>query len=294
MLKTAQGRHMMCVDGNLYRIVGKVISTNCFRWECIRRDIACKARVHTQSNNAGGHEIAHFANDNNHTHAPYSPKKLTRLLQKQKITILKNPSIKKPKSTAAGSTGSFEVINVGAKSKRASRSRATGDPFQMEMDASAAESYDDPLEALKSQVNLSKPLGPNEYTFLPSAKGNRVICLKNYVYHFDSRSDKNGRSYWTCTLRRDKIYKCNARLTTTMSKQGPVIIKLSGSHQHADCKDDIRRRLIKLECGENSMNKTTFYEEEMERASTLLDSRLERLYKGKSMLNESKRYYYIY
>ena len=267
MLKTAQGRRMMCVDGNVYRIVGRVISNESYRWECIRRDIDCKARVHTQSlTGTGDHELLHILEDNRHTHSPYTPRKLTKLLQKHKIQILGMPE-----QATRPATGSFEQITLSpitsgnensskivknklATERPAAKVQRSDNVAPASTDPFTPETYDDPLESLKERVSLSAPLSPSEYTFLPSAKGNRVICIQNFIYHFDSRSAKNGRSYWTCMLRRDKFYRCNARLTTTMTDKGPIIIKISGTHQHAECTKDIERRLKKVET--ESFNET--------------------------------------
>ncbi|XP_011197016.1 uncharacterized protein Gst1_1 isoform X1 [Zeugodacus cucurbitae] len=262
MLKTALGRQMISVDGFLYRLESKSITSNTHRWECIKQDPACKIRILTEclSNNT------HRLKDRqvvNHSHNGYTPLKLTKLLLKNNISVLtgsgenaafksmkdlenlKNyspkhgtPSIKPPKKRIIESfnakTSTEETTNNGQ--EKAKRFRTKAQPVTYTYS-------EDPLAALST--NTKHDLDKAKFTFLPSAKGHKVLCLDNYIYHLDTRSPRNGRAYWTCLLRRDKFYKCNARVTTEMTHKGPIIVRVSGTHLHSNHSQDIKRRLCK-------------------------------------------------
>ncbi|XP_012161947.1 uncharacterized protein LOC101461418 isoform X2 [Ceratitis capitata] len=273
MLKTALGRQMICVEGFLYRLESKSITSRTHRWECIRQDPPCRVRILTEclSNNT------HRVKDRqviHHSHDGYTPSKLTKLLHKNSITVLttngKNdqlfhsiesldmtenvglvqstPLSKPPKKRIIESL-TAELLNSSSEETcnnaqgKAKRVRTKAQPVTYTYS-------EDPLAALTT--NTKYDLEKAKFTFLPSAKGHKVLCLDNYIFHLDTRSPRNGRAYWTCLLRRDKFYKCNARVTTEMTHKGPVIVRVSGTHFHSNHSQDIKRRLCRSFVAQNA------------------------------------------
>ncbi|XP_036343176.1 uncharacterized protein LOC118752392 isoform X1 [Rhagoletis pomonella] len=252
MLKTALGRQMICVEGFLYRLESKSITSSTHRWECIKQDPPCKTRILTEciSNNTHrlkGHQLV------SHKHDAYTPLKLTKLLLKNNITVLNQ------KGEADKNFHSIEIVDLSENEACATPSNKP--PKKRIMESLNAKTINqrkrlrtkakpvtytysaDPLAALSTSTKTDSYKA--KFTFLPSAKGNKVLCLDNYIYHLDTRSPRNGRAYWTCLLRRDKFYKCNARVTTEMTHKGPIIIRVAGTHLHSDHSEDIKRRLCR-------------------------------------------------
>ncbi|XP_050332862.1 uncharacterized protein LOC126761025 isoform X1 [Bactrocera neohumeralis] len=265
MLKTALGRQMISVDGFLYRLESKSITSSTHRWECIRQNPPCKTRILTEcltndTHRLKEHQIVY------HSHDGYTLSKLTKLLLKNNISVLtengdENKAFKRIKESeiaenyalASGTSSSKPpkkriIENLNAKIKNASTETPSNSQGKIKRFRTKAQPVtytysEDPLAALSTSTKYD--LDKAKFTFLPSAKGHKVLCLDNYIYHLDTRSPRNGRAYWTCLLRRDKFYKCNARVTTEMTHKGPIIIRVSGTHLHSNHSQDIKRRLCR-------------------------------------------------
>lgn len=265
MLKTALGRQMISVDGFLYRLESKSITSSTHRWECIKQNPPCKTRILTEclTNNTHrlkDHQIV------THSHDGYTLSKLTKLLLKNNISVLienggENKAFKSIKelkiaendALASGTSSNKPpkkriIESLNAKIRNASTESPNNSQGKVKRFRTKAKPVtytysEDPLAALSTSTKYD--LDKAKFTFLPSAKGHKVLCLDNYIYHLDTRSPRNGRAYWTCLLRRDKFYKCNARVTTEMTHMGPIIVRVSGTHLHSNHSEDIKRRLCR-------------------------------------------------
>ncbi|XP_068152064.1 uncharacterized protein gfzf isoform X1 [Drosophila tropicalis] len=86
-----------------------------------------------------------------------------------------------------------------------------------------------------------------KFTFLPSAKGRKVLCINKYLYHFDAQSRSNGHMFFTCIMRRDKQKTCHVRVTLDPQPNGPVVLRINGEHTHKANVSEILVRLKRLE-----------------------------------------------
>ncbi|XP_054726318.1 uncharacterized protein LOC129236127 isoform X1 [Anastrepha obliqua] len=263
MLKTALGRQMICVEGFLYRLESKSITSSTHRWECIKQDPQCKARILTEYLSNGTHRLKDRQLVD-HNHDGYTPWKLTKLLLKNNITVQTENGeedkdfqsiepLEVPQNEACTTLSnkppkkriieSFNAKTQNSPNEIGSCTQAKPRRLRTKAKPVTYTYSADPLAALSTSTKIDSDKA--KFTFLPSAKGNKVLCLDNYIYHLDTRSPRNGRAYWTCLLRRDKFYKCNARVTTEMTNKGPIIVRVSGTHIHSDHSQDIKRRLCR-------------------------------------------------
>lgn len=106
---------------------------------------------------------------------------------------------------------------------------------------------DDGPDPLEGNVNfiVKTELDITKIRTLPSARGNKLLCIDDFLYHYDSKSTHESRSYWTCIHRRDKVYNCKARITTEITEsRGLKVVKVYGRHMHPNDIEKIRQRIL--------------------------------------------------
>ncbi|KAH8250340.1 hypothetical protein KR026_011092 [Drosophila bipectinata] len=277
MLRRRDGRVMVCIDGHLYYLDGKSYRGDVFRWTCVRkRDIECTAYICTEATLTGSHRL-HALETDAHIHPHYSATKLMHMFAKHQIVLVEDEQTAEvlaecPNLEYFDTENSYEVgqrcddlesiiieeceenydVYVGAEGGGPSEVQ---DSQYMEM-VSQVDQSDHPKQeskwpaAFQVIADYEPPPGYNpltetdltKFTFLPSAKGRKVLCLNRHLYHFDSQSRSNGHMFFTCINRRDKINTCHVRITLNPVENGPLVLRINGEHTHLpDLKEIVRR-----------------------------------------------------
>ena len=256
MLKTAKGHHMVAVEGCVYRLDGKSMISSTYRWKCFRsKDLQCSGKIYTECLASGQHRFKPIRlEENTHNHQPYSEEKIEALIRRNNIKILQGKeeqssfkifdglvtatsSLKKPitkvgkrpKSHAvplSASKGGGNVLSISSNIEVTQRQDLR--KVKAEATSKLYRQVDDVMDCLE----YPRDGKITKYTFLPSLKGNRILIMDNMIFHYDSRGTQNSRAYWTCLYRRDKVHKCNCRLTTEGDGTDLKIVKVSGIHKH--------------------------------------------------------------
>nr|XP_016939594.2 uncharacterized protein LOC108017130 isoform X1 [Drosophila suzukii] len=282
MLRRRDGRVMVCIDGHLYYLAGKSYKGDIFRWTCVRkRDIECTARICTEATLAGAHRL-HAVDSDAHIHPHYSAAKLMHMFSKHQIVLVEDeqtsdvlaecPNLEyfDPENTFHTSQRCDDLESIIIEECEDNydvyvrTEEGQGEEVHGDEEVEGQEEEDDNLLVdPKLDHNRKWPLafdvianyipqpGFNpltetdltKFTFLPSAKGRKVLCLSQHLYHFDSQSRSNGHMFFTCINRRDKVNTCHVRITLDPGEDGPVVIRINGEHTHNPDMKEIARRL---------------------------------------------------
>uniref|UniRef100_A0A1B0BMZ8 GST C-terminal domain-containing protein n=1 Tax=Glossina palpalis gambiensis TaxID=67801 RepID=A0A1B0BMZ8_9MUSC len=253
MLKTAKGYNMIAVNGCVYRLGGKSVMSSTYRWKCFRsKDLQCTARIYTECLTSGQHRYkAIRLNEGVHNHEPYTENKVTTLIRRNNIKILHGDEEHGTLQVFDGFKCNPLKVGMAPLSSQSGGKvqgicGSLGTPVRQGVRYERAEStaalykyVENPIEAL----NDPKDGEITKFTFLPSKKGNKVLCLNKMIYHYDSKGATSNRAYWTCLYRRHKGHKCNGRLTTEDVEGLTRITKVSGMHNHEDHMSYIEKKL---------------------------------------------------
>ncbi|SPP86436.1 uncharacterized protein LOC117588487 [Drosophila guanche] len=278
MMRRRDGRVMVCIDGHLYYLGGKSNKGEIYRWTCVRhRDIECTTKICTEATLDGAHRL-HMIETDAHIHPHYSADKLMQMFAKHKILLVENdqtnevlqecPNIEyfDPEQTVDPSQcddiesliieDCEESYDVYMDDEQSAEISGDLEDYQTEAEQRAelhrmpilynrsiwpvahdviANYVQEPGYEPLTETNLTK------FTFLPSAKGRKVLCLNRYLYHFDSQSKSNGHMFFTCIMRRHKHLACHVRVTLTPI--GPMVLRINGQHTHNPDLKEIERRL---------------------------------------------------
>ncbi|TDG52474.1 hypothetical protein AWZ03_001304 [Drosophila navojoa] len=269
MLRRRDGRVMVCIDGQLYYLAGKSYKGDLYRWTCVRkRDIECTAKICTEATLAGAHRL-HLMESDAHIHPHYSADKLMQMFTRHQILLVDDdqtvevlqecPNLEyfDPELSSGSQKGddvgsiiiedceeNYEVyMNLDNTESALTETQQQEHPvLDNEMKwPNAADIIDnyvsppdyDPL----TETDLTK------FTFLPSAKGRKVLCLDRHLFHFDSQSRANGHMFFTCIMRRDKQQSCHVRVTLDPVENGPEVLRINGEHTHKPDLQEIQRRI---------------------------------------------------
>lgn len=282
MLRRRDGRVMVCIDGHLYYLAGKSYKGDIYRWTCVRkRDIECTAKICTEATLAGAHRL-HAIETDAHIHPHYSAAKLMHMFAKHQIVLVEDeqtsdvlaecPNLEyfDPENTLDSSQrnddcesiiieeceDNYDVYMSTEEDHSGEIHEEEGEIHEGEMDESSMMEHKHegsskwPV-AFDVIANYMPPPGYNpltesdltKFTFLPSAKGRKVLCLNQYLFHFDSQSRSNGHMFFTCINRRDKNNTCHVRVTLDPVENGPVVIRINGEHTHRPDIKEVTRRL---------------------------------------------------
>ncbi|KAH8369183.1 hypothetical protein KR009_003624 [Drosophila setifemur] len=275
MLRRRDGRVMVCIDGHLYYLDGKSYKGDIYRWTCVRkRDIECTANICTEATLAGAHRM-HNIDSDAHIHPHYSASKLMHMFGKHQIVLVEDEQT----SDVLGECPNLEYFDP----ENLIEATQQPDDLESIIIEECEENYDVYLSAedeanaeihgddemlenesiMKRDPNAKwpaafdvianyeaprgyKPLTETDltkFTFLPSAKGRKVLCLNQHLYHFDSQSRANGHMFFTCINRRDKVNTCHVRITLDPVESGPIVLRINGEHTHSPDLKEISRRL---------------------------------------------------
>lgn len=275
MLKTAKGHHMVAVEGCVYRLDGKSMISTTYRWKCFRsKDLQCSGKIYTECLASGQHRFkAIRLEENDHNHQPYSEAKIEALIRRNNIKVLQGKEVKSLKEFDSFSTAPDKKTLKAEKKPKTSSvplsvSKGGGNVLSISTNIDVTPRQDirrirnDATSKLYRQVDdvvdaMYKPKDGEitKFTFLPSLKGNRILIMENMIFHYDSRGSHTDRAYWTCLYRRDKVHKCNSRLTTEGFGKEMKIVKVSGNHKHTvDHREHILKRINQnLKVKDNSL-----------------------------------------
>ncbi|XP_016954203.1 uncharacterized protein LOC108027315 isoform X1 [Drosophila biarmipes] len=281
MLRRRDGRVMVCIDGHLYYLAGKSYKGDIFRWTCVRkRDIECTARICTEATLAGAHRL-HAVDTDAHIHPHYSAAKLMHMFSKHQIVLVEDeqtsdvlaecPNLEyfDPENTFHTSQRCDDLESIIIEECEDNydvyvrTDEGQGGDVPADEEVEGQEEDDDNSLVDRKLDNRKWPLafdvinnyvaqpGYNpltetdltKFTFLPSAKGRKVLCLSQHLFHFDSQSRSNGHMFFTCINRRDKVNTCHVRITIDPGEHGPVVIRINGEHTHNPDLKEIARRL---------------------------------------------------
>lgn len=265
MLKTAKGHHMVAVEGCVYRLDGKSMISSTYRWKCFRsKDLQCIGKIYTECLASGQHRFKPIRlEENTHNHQPYSEEKIEALIRRNNIKILQGKEEQSSFKIFDGLVTTSKKLNNKVEKKTKPHflplSATKGGGNVLSISSNIEVSHRPDLRKVKAEATsklyrqvddvmdcLENPRDGKitKYTFLPSLKGNRVLIMDNMIFHYDSRGTQNTRAYWTCMYRRDKIHKCNCRLTTEGEGTNLKIVKVSGIHKHlTNHRQHINKRL---------------------------------------------------
>ncbi|EDW68176.1 uncharacterized protein Dvir_GJ22689, isoform A [Drosophila virilis] len=272
MLRRRDGRVMVCIDGHLYYLAGKSYKGDMYRWTCVRkRDIECTAWICTEATLAGAHRL-HVMESDAHIHPHYSADKLMQMFARHQILLVDDeqtvevlqecPNLEyfDPELSLESQMKGDDVASIiiedceenyevymnmdGVDTSESVQPVQQQDQPQHDDETkwpNAADIIDnyvsppnyDPL----TETDLTK------FTFLPSAKGRKVLCLDRHLFHFDSQSRANGHMFFTCIMRRDKQQSCHVRVTLDPVEQGPQVLRINGEHTHKPDLQEILRRI---------------------------------------------------
>ncbi|KAH8376365.1 hypothetical protein KR200_008896 [Drosophila serrata] len=281
MLRRRDGRVMVCIDGHLYYLAGKSYKGDIYRWTCVRmRDIECTAKICTEATLAGAHRL-HAIESDAHIHPHYSAVKLMHMFAKHQIVLVEDeqtsdvlaecPNLEyfDPESTLDSTQRNEDCesiiieecednydVYVSTEEDQSGEIHEEGEIHEGEVDETSIVAHKhEPNSKWPAAhdviANYLPPPGYNpltesdltKFTFLPSAKGRKVLCLNKYLFHFDSQSRSNGHMFFTCINRRDKTNTCHVRVTLDPVENGPVVIRINGEHTHRPDIKEVARRL---------------------------------------------------
>ncbi|EDX11952.1 uncharacterized protein LOC6727052 isoform X1 [Drosophila simulans] len=282
MLRRRDGRVMVCIDGHLYYLAGKSYKGDIFRWTCVRkRDIECTARICTEATLAGAHRL-HAVDTDAHIHPHYSAAKLMHMFSKHQIVLVEDENTSDvlaecPNLEYFDPENTFDTAQRGDDLEsiiieecednydiymRTDGSQGEGIQGNEELESQEGDDESSLLDpkihhsskwpaAFDVIANYLPPPSHNpltetdltKFTFLPSAKGRKVLCLSQHLFHFDSQSRSNGHMFFTCINRRDKANTCHVRITLDPLENGPVVLRINGEHTHDPDIKEIARRL---------------------------------------------------
>ncbi|KAH8278613.1 hypothetical protein KR018_006014 [Drosophila ironensis] len=279
MLRRRDGRVMVCIDGHLYYLDGKSYKGDMFRWTCVRkRDIECSAQICTEATLAGAHRL-HLQHTDAHIHPHYSAIKLMHMFAKHQIVLVDEEQT----AEVLGECLNLEYFDPDQDQGVEQVQRADDmesiiiedceDNYSVYTGADGSQHTEihDDSEYVKEDVHVEEqpkrhskwpaafdvianyippprhnPLKETDltkFTFLPSAKGRKVLCLNKHLYHFDSQSRSNGHMFFTCVNRRDKQNTCHVRVTLDPAEHGPYVLRINGEHTHSADLKEVSRRL---------------------------------------------------
>ncbi|XP_022218260.1 uncharacterized protein LOC111071301 [Drosophila obscura] len=274
MLRRRDGRVMVCIDGHLYYLGGKSYKGEIYRWTCVRkRDIECTAKICTEATLDGGHRL-HMIETDAHIHPHYSAEKLMQMFAKHKILLVEDeqtndvlqecPNIEyfdPDQSIDISQCDDIESLII--EDCEENYNVYMDDDQSAEISGDLAESQNEE-EQPEPRLRYKRTIWPvahdvianyietpgynaltetdlTKFTFLPSAKGRKVLCLNRFLFHFDSQSRSNGHMFFTCIMRRDKQYACHVRITLT--PVGPMVLRINGEHTHGPDFKEIQKRI---------------------------------------------------
>ncbi|KAL7728894.1 hypothetical protein ACLKA6_004233 [Drosophila palustris] len=274
MLRRRDGRVMVCIDGHLYYLAAKSYKGDMYRWTCVRkRDIECTANICTEATLAGAHRL-HVMESDAHIHPHYSADKLMQMFARHQILLVDDEQTVEvlqecPNLEYFDPELSFEsqmksddvesiiiedcednyeeysnVVNeeqsefVLPDQQEEHPSSNAEDDIKWPLGADIIDNYVPPADYDPlTETDLTK------FTFLPSAKGRKVLCLDRHLFHFDSQSRANGHMFFTCIMRRDKQQSCHVRVTLDPVENGPEVLRINGEHTHKPDLQEIQRRI---------------------------------------------------
>ncbi|KAM8706717.1 hypothetical protein ACLKA7_010907 [Drosophila subpalustris] len=274
MLRRRDGRVMVCIDGHLYYLAAKSYKGDMYRWTCVRkRDIECTANICTEATLAGAHRL-HVMESDAHIHPHYSADKLMQMFARHQILLVDDeqtvevlqecPNLEyfDPELSFESQMKSDDVESIiiedcednyeeysNVVSEEQSEfvlpdqqeehpSSNAEDDIKWPLGADIIDNYVPPADYDPlTETDLTK------FTFLPSAKGRKVLCLDRHLFHFDSQSRANGHMFFTCIMRRDKQQSCHVRVTLDPVENGPEVLRINGEHTHKPDLQEIQRRM---------------------------------------------------
>lgn len=274
MLRRRDGRVMVCIDGQLYYLAGKSYKGDLYRWTCVRkRDIECTAKICTEATLAGAHRM-HAMESDAHIHPHYSADKLMQMFARHQILLVEDdqtvevlqecPNLEyfDPEHiTESQKNEDVESLiiedceeNYEVYMDVDNAAVATESVQHQQQQEQEQHSADDDTKWPNAYDIIDNYVAPPDYdpltetdltkfTFLPSAKGRKVLCLDRHLFHFDSQSRANGHMFFTCIMRRDKQQSCHVRVTLDPVENGPLVLRINGEHTHKPDLQEILRRI---------------------------------------------------
>lgn len=270
MLRRRDGRVMVCIDGHLYYLAGKSYKGDLYRWTCVRkRDIECTAKICTEATLAGAHRL-HLMESDAHIHPHYSADKLMQMFTRHQILLVDDeqtvevlqecpnleyfdPELSIESQMKGDDVGSI-IIEDCEENYEVYMNVDTNESTLPEAQQQEHPSPDDEMKWPNAADIIDNYVSPADYdplsetdltkfTFLPSAKGRKVLCLDRHLFHFDSQSRANGHMFFTCIMRRDKQQSCHVRVTLDPAENGPEVLRINGEHTHKPDLQEILRRI---------------------------------------------------
>ncbi|EDV92883.1 GH18587 [Drosophila grimshawi] len=278
MMRRRDGRVMVCIDGHLYYLAGKSYKGSIYRWTCVRkRDIECTAKICTEATLAGAHRL-HVMETDAHIHPHYSADKLMQMFSRHQILLVDDeqtvevlqecpnleyfdPDISSESQRGADDDTSIIIedceenyeVYVNMEGETAGET-VLPDQDQGQQQQETTSMVDDEIKWPTAVDIIDHYVAPADYdplsetdltkfTFLPSAKGRRVLCLDRHLFHFDSQSRSNGHMFFTCIMRRDKQQICHVRVTMNPVENGLEVLRINGEHTHKPDLQEIMRRI---------------------------------------------------
>ncbi|XP_062123930.1 uncharacterized protein LOC133837260 isoform X1 [Drosophila sulfurigaster albostrigata] len=274
MLRRRDGRVMVCIDGHLYYLAGKSYKGDMYRWTCVRkRDIECTAKICTEATLAGAHRL-HAMESDAHIHPHYSADKLMQMFTRHQILLVDDdqtvevlqecpnleyfdPEVSFETQVKTDDVESmiiedcedtYEVYSNVDNEDVSGSTQADQQQDQSEVGGDEEMKWPNAADIIDNYVAPADydPLTETDltkFTFLPSAKGRKVLCLDRHLFHFDSQSRVNGHLFFTCIMRRDKQQSCHVRVTIDPTENGPEVLRINGEHTHKPDLQEIQRRM---------------------------------------------------
>lgn len=287
MLRRRDGRVMVCIDGQLYYLAGKSYKGDLYRWTCVRkRDIECTAKICTEATLAGAHRM-HAMESDAHIHPHYSADKLMQMFARHQILLVEDdqtvevlqecPNLEyfDPEHiTESQKNEDVESLiiedceeNYEVYMDVDNAAVATESVQHQQQQEQEQHSADDDTKWPNAYDIIDNYVAPPDYdpltetdltkfTFLPSAKGRKVLCLDRHLFHFDSQSRANGHMFFTCIMRRDKQQSCHVRVTLDPVESGPLVLRINGEHTHKPDLQEILRRINQQKKQESKLQST--------------------------------------
>ncbi|ALC46666.1 gfzf [Drosophila busckii] len=265
MLRRRDGRVMVCMDGHLYYLSGKSSKGDIYRWTCVRnRDIECSAEICTEGTVAGGHRLHPFESDA-HLHTHYAAHKLMQMFARHQILLVDDDQINEV-LTECPNLATFD-LDCSLESQLKTEDcealiieehEAYNDSLNMEDEEQVQEQTEQEAEVKWPSAsdiidNFVQPANYDalnetdltKFTFLPSAKGRKVLCLDRHLFHFDSQSRANGNLFFSCIKRHDKQQSCHVRVTLDLIYDEPFVMRINGEHNHRPDLEELQQRIIR-------------------------------------------------
>lgn len=287
MLRRRDGRVMVCIDGQLYYLAGKSYKGDMYRWTCVRkRDIECTAKICTEATLAGAHRM-HVMESDAHIHPHYSADKLMQMFARHQILLVEDDQTVEVLQECPN-LEYFDPEHITESQKNEDVESLIiedcEENYEVYMDVDNAETATESVQHQQQQEQeqhspdddikwpnandiidnyvASPDYDPltetdlTKFTFLPSAKGRKVLCLDRHLFHFDSQSRANGHMFFTCIMRRDKQQSCHVRVTLDPVENGPLVLRINGEHTHKPDLQEILRRINQQKKQESKLQST--------------------------------------